>query len=144
MNTVTPGTVAEVLTTRGTNVCIIMNVREDTFTGYLVQSQNRTNIFDEIDAPLDSVIWVNDDERAVVIPGEDLDDAVIIYRDGDDMTVSLNGHTPREVKTLEGAFTVAERIMRNETYYINEDALRQFIELRESVLTPMYSEMLGL
>lgn len=91
-NNITPGTVAEIITTSGVRTGIITNVRSsEEVHGYLVKPQpgHHHEIVDTWKGTMDDILDAIPDERAVVIARED--SGVVIFKEYEDLAVHIMG-----------------------------------------------------
>ena len=148
-NNITPGTVAEIITTSGVRTGIITNVRSsDEVHGYIVKPQfgHHHEIVDTWKGTLDDILDIIPEERAVVIAREE--SGVVIFKEDDELTVHIMGWEEGRRWVNPGG-TSNERITRALTQlrsmsaqdendemvrvmdrFINDEKLREQIRLR--------------
>lgn len=111
-NNITPGTVAEIITTSGVRTGIITNVRSsDEVYGYIVKPQfgHHHEIVDTWKGTMDDILDSIPDERAVVIAREE--SGVVIFKEYDDLTVHIMGWEEGRRRVNSGGPS-KERIIR--------------------------------
>lgn len=142
MNTITPGSVVEVATSRGLNHAIISNINGDEVTGYLVRAHDHSEVFAPISCSVDQITFVEPNERGAVTGFEDeATDGVVIFRDDEGIYVRvIGGHAGRYVRNVEEAVNATVTYFLNLGRYEDGERTKRMSKVTASILEEMLAK----